>query len=63
MDNLIFIYLESFENSAKGLINLQNKDNQCFMWCYIRHLNPQKSNRHRIKLIDHEYTKLRLFRN
>lgn len=59
-----YIYLPiELENSAKGLINLQNKDNQCFMWCHIRQLNPQKSNRHRIKLIDHEYTKLILFRN
>ena len=26
-------------NSAEGLINLQNKDNKCFRWCHIRHLN------------------------
>ena len=29
------------QNSAKGLINLKNKDNECFRWCHIRHLNPQ----------------------
>ena len=28
-------------NPAKGLINLKNKDNQCFRWCHIRYLNPQ----------------------
>lgn len=28
-------------NSAKGLINIQNKDNECFRWCHIRYLNPQ----------------------
>ena len=22
-------------NSTKGLINLQNKDNECFRWCHI----------------------------
>ena len=26
------------QNSAKGLINLQNKDNECFRWCHIIHL-------------------------
>ena len=29
-------------NPAKGLINLKNKDNECFRWCHIRHLNPQE---------------------
>ena len=24
----------------KGLINLKNNDQKCFIWCYIRHLNP-----------------------
>ena len=29
-------------NSAKGLINMKNKDDECFRWCHVRHLNPQK---------------------
>ena len=29
-------------NSRKGLINLKNEDNECFRWCHIRHLNPQR---------------------
>ena len=28
------------QNSAKGLINLQNKDDECFRWCHIRYSNP-----------------------
>ena len=32
---------EELNNSKKGLINLQNNDNQCFRWCHIRYLNPQ----------------------
>ena len=28
------------QNSAKGLINIKNKDNECFRWCHVRHLNP-----------------------
>ena len=42
-------------NSAKGLINLKNNDNECFRWCHIRHLNPQDKYPHRIKKSDKEY--------
>ena len=28
-------------NPKKGLINIKNKDDKCFRWCHIRHLNPQ----------------------
>lgn len=30
---------KELQNSAKGLINLQNKDNKCFRWCHIRHIS------------------------
>ena len=36
-------------NSAKGLINMKNEDNECFRWCHIRHLNPQDKDPQRIK--------------
>ena len=26
----------------KSIINIKNKDNYCFIWSYIRHINPQK---------------------
>ena len=29
-------------NSKKGLINIKNKDDECFRWCHVRHLNPQE---------------------
>ena len=29
-------------NPKKGLINIKNKDDECFRWCHIRHLNPQE---------------------
>ena len=44
-------YLElpaKLRNSKKGLINIKNKDNKCFRWCHIRHLNPQKKDPQRI---------------
>ena len=44
-------------NIAKGLINLQNKDNQCLRWCHIRHLNPPKIHPERIKKCDKEHIK------
>ena len=39
-------------NSKKGLINIKNKDNECFRWCHIRHSNPQKKDPQRIKKED-----------
>ena len=31
---------------------MQNKDNKCFQWCHIRHLNPQLRDPQRIKKHD-----------
>ena len=31
----------------KGLINLSNKDDKCFMWCHVRLINPQNRNAER----------------
>ena len=42
-------------NSAKGLINIKNNDNKCFMWCHIRYLNPQNKDPQRIKKLDKQY--------
>ena len=44
-------------NSKKGLINMKNKDNECFRWCHIRHLNPQDKDPQRIKKSDKAYIK------
>ena len=45
---------QELRNSAKGLINMKNEDNECFRWCHIRHLNPQDKNPQRIKRSDKE---------
>ena len=29
-------------NSAKGLVNIKNDDNECFRWCHIRYLTHKK---------------------
>ena len=43
---------ESLQHPMHGLINLKNKDNECFRWCHIRHLNPQAKDPQRIKKAD-----------
>ena len=39
-------------NSMKVLINIKNKDNECFKWCHIRFINPQNKDSDRIKKQD-----------
>ena len=39
-------------NPKKELINIKNKDDECFRWCHIRHLNPQTEHPERIKKED-----------
>ena len=41
-------------NPKKGLINIKNKDDECFRWCHIRHLNPQIEHPVRIKKGDRQ---------
>ena len=42
-------------NPKKGLVNMKNKDDECFCWCHIRHLNPQKKNPQRVTKGDKQY--------
>ena len=30
---------DKLKNPMKGLINIKNNDNKCFLWCNIRYLN------------------------
>ena len=46
---------EELRNSAEGLINLKNRDDECFRWCHVRHLNPQEKDPQRIKKSDKEF--------
>ena len=43
---------EELRHHRKGLINLQNDDNKCFLWCHVRHLNPIENNPQRVKETD-----------
>ena len=40
------------QNSGKGLIHIKNDDDECFRWCHIRFLNPQKTNPQRINRVE-----------
>ena len=43
---------DKLKNPMKGLINIKNNDNKCFLWCHIRHLNPLKLYPERITKVD-----------
>ena len=40
------------KSPRKGLINIKNKDQKCFLWCHVRHINPSKEHPERILKID-----------
>ena len=42
----------------KGLINIKNNNNKCFLWCRIRHLNPLKIHPERITKVDKKLLKI-----
>ena len=43
---------DKLRNSMKGLINIRKNDNECFIWCHIRHLNPLRIHPDRIAKAD-----------
>ena len=50
------------KNPKYGLVNIKNKDNQCFLWCHIRRFNPQEilperiENSDRLLVDNYDYT-------
>ena len=42
------------KHPKKGLINIKNNDQKCFLRCHVRHINPLKEHPERIKKIDKE---------
>ena len=40
------------KSPRKGRINIKGKDQKCFLWCHIRHINPVKIHPERIKKED-----------
>ena len=42
------------KHPRKGLINIKNNDQKCFLWCHVRHINPLKDHPGRITRVDKE---------
>ena len=40
------------KHQKKGLINIKNNDQKCFLWCHVRHINPLNEHTERIKKND-----------
>ena len=36
------------KSPRKGLISIESKDPNCFLWCHVRHANPLKEHPERI---------------
>ena len=45
---------DELKNPVKGLIDIENNDNKCFLWCHIRHLNLVERNAQRTTRKDRE---------
>ena len=46
------------KSPRKGLINIKNKDQKCFLWCHVRHINPSKEHPGKIKKVDKKLLKI-----
>ena len=53
----MYNYLKKLRNPKRGLINLQNEDDKCILWCITRYLNPRKVHPERITKDDREFAK------
>ena len=42
-------------NPKKGLTNIKNNDQKCFLWCHVRHINPVKIHPERIRQTNKEF--------
>ncbi|CAH3194816.1 unnamed protein product, partial [Porites evermanni] len=44
-----YINLPDWITNKKAIVNIQNKDEKCFLWCILRYLNPKETHEERIK--------------
>ena len=49
--------LVELKSPRKGLINIKNKDQKCFLWFHVRHINPSKEHPEKIRKIDKKLVK------
>ena len=43
------------KSPRKGLINIKNKDQKCYLWCHVRHIIPSKEHPERIKKLTKKF--------
>ena len=43
-----YIDLPDWIKNKKAIVNIQNKDEKCFLWCILRYLHPRKDNDSRL---------------
>ena len=44
-----YIPLPGWISNKKAIVNIENKDEKCFLWCILRYLDPRESHEERIK--------------
>ena len=44
-----YIILPGWISNKKAIVNIQNKDKKCFLWCILRYLHPKESHEERVK--------------
>ena len=43
-----YITLSDWITNKKAIVNIQNKDEKCFLWCVLRFLHPREKDEHRL---------------
>ncbi|CAH3140314.1 unnamed protein product [Porites evermanni] len=43
-----YIPLPDWISNKKAIVNIQNKDEKCFLWCILRYLHPREDNDYRL---------------
>ena len=43
-----YIPLPDWISNKKAIVNIQNKDEKCFLWCILRYLYPREDNDYRL---------------
>ena len=52
-----YIPLPDWITNKKAIVNIQNKDEKCFLWCVLRYLHPREKDEHRLTgLKEYEYS-------
>ena len=44
MNGSSYIPLPDWISNKKAIVNIQNKDDKCFLWCVLRYLHPREDN-------------------